>query len=70
MQHYSDNITSQVLDDLKKEHELIMQILSTLASFRADPSIAAGGDHRKKKEDNPTRDPDVWPPPTPQEHNR
>ncbi|XP_065907565.1 katanin p60 ATPase-containing subunit A-like 1 [Dysidea avara] len=59
----------QVLDDLKKEHELIMQILSTLASFRADPSIAAGGDHRKKKEDNPTRDPDVWPPPTPQEHN-
>jgi len=64
-------LASQVLDDLKKEHELIKQIIGTLASFRADPSIAAGGgEHRRKKEDNPTRDPDVWPPPTPQEHNR
>jgi len=57
--------------DLKKEHELIKLLINTLAIYRADPSIATGrGDHWKKKEDNPTRDPDVWPPPTPQEHNR
>jgi len=64
-------LSPQVLDNLRKEHELNKQIVSTLASFRADPSIATGGgDHRKKKEDNPTRDPDVWPPPTPQEQSR
>ena len=36
---------SQVLDDLKKEkkeHELIKLLVNTLASYRADPSIAAG----------------------------
>ena len=66
----------KVLDQLKKEHELTKQMISTLSSFRADPSLATGGgdryskrkeDERKKEDDNAKRDPDVWLPPTPQE---
>ena len=62
-----------MLDQLKKEHELTKQMISTLSSFRVDPSLAAGGaagdrHSRKKEEDHVVkRDPDVWPPPTPQE---
>ena len=66
----------KVLDQLKKERELTKQMISTLSSFRIDPSLAAGvserlsrkkEDERKKEDDNAKRDPDVWPPPTPQE---
>jgi len=62
----------KVLDQLKKEHELTKQMISTLSSFRVDPSLAAaaaGSDRylRKKEDENAKRDPDVWPPPTPQE---
>lgn len=62
-------VTLKVLDQLKKEHELTKQMISTLSSFRVDPSLAAAAnDRRSKKEDeNAKRDPDVWPPPTPQE---
>ena len=59
----------KVLDQLKKEHELTKQMVSTLSSFRVDPSLAAGSDQhsRKKEDESAKRDPDVWPPPTPQE---
>lgn len=64
-------VSAKILDQLKKEHELTKKMISTLASFRTDPSLAAasGSDRysKKKEEENSKRDPDVWPPPTPQE---
>lgn len=67
----------KVLDQLKKEHELTKQMISTLSSFRVDPAVATGAggdryskkkeDERKKEDEHAKRDPDVWPPPTPQE---
>ena len=60
-----------MLDQLKKEHELTKQMISTLSSFRVDPSLAAAAPSdrysRKKEDESAKRDPDVWPPPTPQE---
>ena len=46
-------------------------ISSTLASFKADnvrPSFSVLDDHEPFRREEPTRDPDVWPPPTPVEH--
>ena len=62
---------------LNKELEVVKSLSSTLSSFKEDPSIAAGAGGRGRpfgnrgdKEDvssGHSRDPDVWPPPTPQE---
>ena len=63
---------------LKDELELVKSLTSTLASFKEDPNMAAGIAGRQKtpaggirggREDMAphSRDPDVWPPPTPQE---
>lgn len=58
---------------LSDELELVASLTSTLASFKEDPSVAAGGgggggrykSAAASREDHHTRDPDVWPPPTP-----
>lgn len=57
---------------LSDELELVSSLTSTLASFKEDPSVAAGGRQRSAgskpgREDHHPRDPDVWPPPTPVE---
>ena len=59
----------QALDDIKKEYELTKQIHDLLNGFKANPVKEA---RKYKMEDKPsqpapTRDPDVWPPPTPVE---
>ena len=58
------------MDQLKKEHELTKQMTATLSSFRVDPSLAAAANdrrYRKREDESVKRDPDIWPPPTPQE---
>lgn len=58
---------------LNEELELVSSLTSTLASFKEDPTLAAGGPGRQKsapsrppREDHHPRDPDVWlPPPEP-----
>ena len=58
---------------LSDELELVNSLTSTLASFKEDPGVSAGGGGGKfrsagsksEREDHHTRDPDVWPPPTP-----
>lgn len=62
----------QALSMLSDELELVSSLTSTLASFKEDPSVAAGGRQRSAgskpgREDHHPRDPDVWPPPTPVE---
>lgn len=62
---------------LNKELEIVKSLSSTLSSFKEDPSIAAGGGGRARvfggrgdrgdAASAHVRDPDVWPPPTPQE---
>ena len=59
----------QALDDIKKEYEVTKQIHDLLNGFKANPVKEA---RKYKMEDKPsqpapTRDPDVWPPPTPVE---
>ena len=49
---------------LNKELDLVKSVSSTLSSFKQDPTLAARSIHT---EDSSTRDPDVWPPPTPAE---
>ena len=58
----------QALGMLSDELELVSSLTSTLASFKEDPNVAAGGRYKSaaaSREDHHTRDPDVWPPPTP-----
>lgn len=67
----------QALGMLSDELELVSSLTSTLASFKEDPSVAAGGAagggrhkftaavSKPEREDHHTRDPDIWPPPTP-----
>ena len=54
---------------LNDELELVKSLTGTLASFKEDPSVAIG---RQRPvgggASEQPRDPDVWPPPTPQEH--
>lgn len=64
----------QALAMLNKELGVVRSLSSTLSSFKEDPSIAAGGVGRARafggRDDAASahvRDPDVWPPPTPQE---
>ncbi|XP_013383479.1 katanin p60 ATPase-containing subunit A1-like [Lingula anatina] len=60
----------QVRQEIATEYEHVKDISSTLASFKADNARSEyrsplGGFHENEE---PTRDPDVWPPPTPVEH--
>lgn len=59
--HY--RIHLQSLGMLNDELELVKSLTSTLASFKEDPTVALG----RQRSSEPPRDPDVWPPPTPQE---
>lgn len=52
---------------LNDELELVKSLTATLASFKEDPSIAAGRHKSGGGVSEQPRDPDVWPPPTPQE---
>lgn len=64
---------------LKDELELVNSLTSTLSSFKEDPGSMGGGARQRPplgraggggaKEDrvSHSRDPDVWPPPTPVE---
>ena len=51
-----------------QEYEIIKDICGTLTSLKSDTPKAGiiGAEARQFEE--PTRDPDVWPPPTPAEH--
>ncbi|XP_021366779.1 katanin p60 ATPase-containing subunit A1-like [Mizuhopecten yessoensis] len=64
-------------DQINQEYEQVKEINETLASFRSNNPRAVNanadqdysspfGDYSRHEE--PTRDPDVWPPPTPVEH--
>ena len=52
---------------LNSELEVIKSITTTLSSFMEDPSIAVGRHKSGGGASEQSRDPDVWPPPTPQE---
>lgn len=49
--------------ELAQEYEVVRDISNTLQSLKVDSSKVRGDDGRPNEE--PTRDPDVWPPPTP-----
>lgn len=77
MLFWSDDITFilfQVRQEVAQEFEQVKDISSTLASFKTDnsrPSAysqVSGYDEGRRHYEEPTRDPDVWPPPTPVEH--
>lgn len=65
----------QAMSMLSDEMELVSSLTSTLASFKEDPGVAAAGRQKSSvamaaRADHHTphsRDPDVWPPPTPLE---
>ena len=65
----------QALAMLNKELKVVVSLSSTLSSFKEDPTTAAGGPRAGRggvREEaggvaRAPRDPDVWPPPTPQE---
>ena len=52
---------------LNDELELVKSLTATLASFKEDPSVAIGRYKSGGGASEQPRDPDVWPPPTPQE---
>ena len=52
---------------LSDELELVKSLTTVLSSFKEDPSIAAGRHKAVDRASEQPRDPDVWPPPTPQE---
>jgi len=67
----------QARDLISQEHEKVKEIHETLASFKSNnpkPSYAADNDYGGSpfpdyaRHEEPTRDPDVWPPPTPVEY--
>lgn len=58
-------ILLQARQEVASEHEIVKDISATLSSLKSD-SPKAGMEARQYEE--PTRDPDVWPPPTPVEH--
>ena len=60
----------QVQQEISQEYEHVKDISSTLASFKTDtsrPFIGNYGDNYGHNDylEEPTRDRDVWPPPTP-----
>jgi len=61
----------QVRQDIAQEYEQVKDISSILASFKTDNSRATSSYasyNEPHHHEEPTRDPDVWPPPTPVEH--
>lgn len=65
----------KVRQDLSTEYDHVKEINSTLSTFKADPVQDQGQglrDYRppssRPSKQEPPRDPDVWPPPTPVEH--
>ena len=62
----------QVRQALAQEYEQVKDIQGILNSFKTDnsrhePQVYIGRDFSAPKYEEPTRDPDVWPPPTPVE---
>jgi hypothetical protein len=55
----------QSRQEVAQEYEIVKDINGTLSSLKTD-SPKVGSEARQFEE--PTRDPDVWPPPTPVEH--
>uniref|UniRef100_H2YHY0 Katanin p60 ATPase-containing subunit A1 n=1 Tax=Ciona savignyi TaxID=51511 RepID=H2YHY0_CIOSA len=55
-----------VRQELSQEYEYVRDITTTLASFKIEGSYTAPP-QRGRGFEEPTRDPDVWPPPTPAE---
>ncbi|KAI0217667.1 Katanin p60 ATPase-containing subunit A-like 1 [Lamellibrachia satsuma] len=61
----------QVRQELAEEYEHVKDINNTLASFKTDQSrgqVISCDYMESPRYEEPTRDPDVWPPPTPVEH--
>ncbi len=68
MSNLFDNcFTLQVRQSIVKEYDQVKEINQTLANFKKD-TVHFGGP-RRSHEEEPTRDPDVWPPPTPVERD-
>lgn len=62
----------QVRQELAQEYEHVKDINLTLNSFKqptSSPRGSSGDNYQSPSYDDP-RDKDVWPPPTPLEHNR
>ena len=57
----------QVRQSIVKEYDQVKEINQTLANFKKD-TVHFGGP-RRPHEEEPTRDPDVWPPPAPVERD-
>ena len=57
----------KVRQAIVKEYDQVKEINQTLANFKKD-TVHFGGP-RRSHEEEPTRDPDVWPPPTPIERD-
>nr|XP_039274086.1 LOW QUALITY PROTEIN: katanin p60 ATPase-containing subunit A-like 1 [Styela clava] len=63
------NMWQQVRQEFSQEYEHVKGISNTLASFRSDGSYPQSNrPSRGAAYEEPTRDPDVWPPPTPAEN--
>ena len=64
----------QVRQELAQEYEHVKDINKTLAGFKMEDHRVVGQQHGGARNvyaapaDEPNRDPDVWPPPTPVEH--
>jgi len=62
----------QVRQELAEEYEHVKDINNTLASFKTDQprggQVISCDYMESPRYEEPTRDPDVWPPPTPVEH--
>ena len=69
------NYILQVRTEINAEYEIVKDLTKVLQSFKSDSSRSAYSqqDYGSRFEDysrheEPTRDPDVWPPPTPVEN--
>ncbi|KAL3882687.1 hypothetical protein ACJMK2_029001 [Sinanodonta woodiana] len=64
----------QVRQEIAQEYEYVKDIIKILSSFKSDSSRNSNQDYGLRgyddygRHEEPTRDPDVWPPPTPVEH--
>lgn len=65
--HINYRFTLQVRQSIVKEYDQVKEINQTLANFKKD-TVHFGGP-RRSHEEEPTRDPDVWPAPTPVERD-
>ena len=62
---YALHYALQLRQDIAQEFEHVKDISNTLASFKTDNPRAPVSHSDNYQYDEPTRDPDVWPPPTP-----